>query len=169
MTTLRELKQRERELFGCEYDFHELLEPRWVRKQQEKISRQLQLEQGVRIHNAAKVVRLRQMLGEQGEADKIMEGTKRVEQQEEWRRERKRRERIEKMVEGVVEEAGRAGLEEGARVGMRELQWVFLGLGWELSMVQLNELFMRMEAGRRFQARRMRKWIRENADFIGTK
>jgi hypothetical protein len=52
---------------------------------------------------------------------------------------------------------------------MRDITEVFANLGSELSKVQLNELFMLMDAGRNFSRGKFQKWVYKNSNFIGNK
>ena len=49
---------------------------------------------------------------------------------------------------------------------MRDLVDIFSDKGYELSHIQLNELFLSMGAGRKFDKRRFIKWVGKNFPFI---
>ena len=61
------------------------------------------------------------------------------------------------------------GAEEGKQITMRDIEELFGSLEFELTRVQLNELFMLMEAGRKFHRKIFEKWVYKNADFVGKK
>lgn len=57
-------------------------------------------------------------------------------------------------------------IEENAKITMKNLQEIFAAAGFELSNFQLNELFMKMDAGRSFRLERFTKWIKKNYQFV---
>jgi len=57
-------------------------------------------------------------------------------------------------------------IEEGGKVSMKELQELFTLSGYDLSKVQLNELFLEMDAGRKFSHRKFQHWLKLNYGFL---
>ena len=49
---------------------------------------------------------------------------------------------------------------------MKDLNEIFSTVGFELSNIQLNEIFMEMEAGRKFNKKRFKKWVSNNYSYI---
>ena len=57
-------------------------------------------------------------------------------------------------------------IEDNSQISMKEINELFLDMGYELSKMQLNEVFMEMDAGRKFNLKRFQKWVRGNYNCL---
>ncbi len=57
-------------------------------------------------------------------------------------------------------------MEDGEKFSLKDLDLLFSSAGLELSKVQLNELFLELDAGRKFNYRRFRGWLKNNHAFV---
>jgi len=49
---------------------------------------------------------------------------------------------------------------------MKEIESMFFDLGIELSKLQLNDIFLEMNAGRSFRSQKLKNWVSHNFRFL---
>ena len=79
----------------------------------------------------------------------------------------KKKEKDKKLVSEVMASVEDFRIYDGDKVSMKTIVEVFSSIGYELSKIQINEVFLLMEAGRSFDWSRLEKWLKKNTTFIG--
>ena len=57
-------------------------------------------------------------------------------------------------------------MEDDVKFSLKDLDLLFTSAGFELSKVQLNELYLELDAGRKFNYHKYRGWLKLNHAFI---
>ncbi|CDW80784.1 UNKNOWN [Stylonychia lemnae] len=82
------------------------------------------------------------------------------------RRHNQQRQFKKQVRDSIIKQFEDQNIEVDSQISLRDLDGLFLGAGFELTKVQQNELFLLMEAGRKFNYDKLRKWAYTNANFL---
>ena len=136
---------------------------------------QMKVNQTERIKNSTNIVNLKKFHKkaveniEETNYEKILETQRQIENHNSIKRMNQKLKRKRDFVERVLRQVEQSEVQEGQKITMKEIEEIFGTMGQELSKVQLNEIFLEMDAGRKFQMKKFEKWLMKNVDFIGLK
>eukprot|EP00347_Sterkiella_histriomuscorum_P014413 403360960 len=166
MLSLKDLKRQQEHLFGYKVQESLLIDKPSLQRATDEIQASLKLAQTTRVQNSRKLQNLQLQSKQMVDLDKVFK----TQDQLEYIAKLKRIQRInnQKRVfsEIFTQQLDDFKIEEGVKISMKEINEIFDTLGYELSKVQLNELFLEMEAGRKFNRQKFTKWIKANYKFV---
>ncbi|CDW84316.1 UNKNOWN [Stylonychia lemnae] len=172
MITLKELRRRQEELFGISFENKDLVDQASIQRATEEINNQLKLAQSSRIQSSKRLLNMKfKVQNKNADEEQIdIEQVFSTQNQLDYIKKLKRIQIAAKekqiFAEIVEKELDSLDIEEDQKITMKQIEELFSMIGYELSNVQLNEVFLQMDAGRKFNKLRFLKWIRKNYQYL---